>query len=155
VQLNRFSGGRSFRHQLLNQTAPDAGVAILRQHCNVSEHDRRLSPVDEQSPNRAPVQKNDFVVYSRLGSLTREKLHPDKRLLLIVVPSDSFQLFKTRTRINFQQESFVLGRRIAQRQILFVVLQVKSPWSFDLPSWHCLISDANSLGARPGASRPR
>lgn len=124
MQLYRLPNGRSFPHQLLNQTAPDAGVAILRQESNIPEHHRRLSSIDQHSPNRAAVQKNDLIVYSRLGSFTSKKLHPDKGLLLIVVPPESFQLFKPGARVNFQQKSLVFRRCIAQREILVFVLQV-------------------------------
>jgi|GEM_PF-6047043 len=114
MQLNWFSSGRGFRYQLLNQTTSDASVAILRQKSDVSEYDGRLSSVDQHSANSASVQKNDFVVYSRQGSFTSKKLHSDKGLLLIVVPPECFQLFKTGAGVNFQQKSVVFGRRIAQ-----------------------------------------
>jgi hypothetical protein len=60
------------------------------------------------------VEKNDLVVYSRLGSFTSKKLHLNERMFLIVVPTESFELFKTGAGVNFQQKSLVVRRRIAQ-----------------------------------------
>lgn len=156
MQLNRFSGRRRFRHQILNQTTADARVAILGQKRDVSEHDRRRSSVDQHPANAAPVQKNDLIVYSRLGSFTSQKLHFDKGLLLSIVPTEAFQLFQTSAGVNFQQKGRVIRRRIAQREILGFVLQFKSPsCSFDLPRWRFLTGDADNSGALPAASRHR
>ena len=59
------------------------------------------------------IKKNDLAVYMRLRSLTSNKLHSDKSVLLIVVPPETFQLVEARAGVDFQQKGLVLGRRIA------------------------------------------
>ena len=114
MQSDRFAGGCRFVHQIVNQTTPDTGVSILRQKRNVSQQYLCIIPVNQHSPNRAPVQKNDSIIYSRISSFTCNKLHPNKGSLLIVIPTDSCQFIDTRADVNLQQKGLVVGRRRAQ-----------------------------------------
>ena len=113
MKFERFSSGRGFRHQLPNQTTADSRVAMVRQQRDVPEHDRCLGSVDQKPADRAAIKKNDLAVYMRLRSLTSKELHPDKSVLLIVVPPETFQLVEARAGVDFQQKGLVFRRRIA------------------------------------------
>ena len=123
MQRDRFAGGCGFLHEIAYQTTADTGVSILRQNSNVSQHYRRLTSINEYSANRPSVQKNDAIVYSRIGSFTSHKLHFDKGSLLLVSPTCSCQLVNSRAGINLKEKRLVLGRRLTQHKIEWFVFQ--------------------------------
>lgn len=100
MQFDGFLRGGSFLYQILKQTGADAGVPILRQKRNVSEQYRCLTAIDHDSSNRASMPENNSIVNARVAPFASKKLHPDEGLLLIVVPTQTFQLFETSAGVN-------------------------------------------------------